>query len=65
MFHYLVMKTEKDLNIGQLFREFRDWREAQPHEVFHALTRLRARLGTMNLKTAVGRFTFDENRAFS
>jgi Protein of unknown function DUF262 len=25
IFHYLVMKTERELNIGQLFREFRDW----------------------------------------
>lgn len=25
IYHYLGMKTERDLNIGQLFREFRDW----------------------------------------
>lgn len=29
LFHYLVMQTERDLNIGQLFREFRDWRADQ------------------------------------
>ncbi len=26
LFHYLVMQTEHDLNIGQLFSAFRDWR---------------------------------------
>jgi hypothetical protein len=30
LFHYLVMQTEHDLNIGQLFREFRDWRSNHP-----------------------------------
>jgi uncharacterized protein with ParB-like and HNH nuclease domain len=29
MFHYLTMHTEQELNIGQLFREFRDWRARQ------------------------------------
>jgi Protein of unknown function DUF262/Protein of unknown function (DUF1524) len=33
MFHYLVMKTERELNIGQLFREFRDWRDEHPQSV--------------------------------
>lgn len=28
LFHYLVMKRERELNIGQLFREFKEWREA-------------------------------------
>ena len=30
IFHYLVMKTERDLNIGQLFREFRTWCDEDP-----------------------------------
>jgi uncharacterized protein with ParB-like and HNH nuclease domain len=29
LFHYLVMKRERELNIGQLFREFKEWREAE------------------------------------
>ena len=29
LFHYLVMKRERELNIGQLFREFKEWRDAQ------------------------------------
>lgn len=33
MFHYLVMKTERDLNIGQIFREFRDWCDEHPQSV--------------------------------
>ncbi|WP_243375066.1 DUF262 domain-containing protein [Microvirga solisilvae] len=33
LFHYLVIQTERDLNIGQLFREFRDWREVNPNGV--------------------------------
>jgi uncharacterized protein with ParB-like and HNH nuclease domain len=38
MYHYLVMNTERELNIGQLFREFRDWRDkrSQPLEAFLA-----------------------------
>lgn len=38
MFHYLAMKTERELNIGQLFREFRDWFDSttQPVETFLA-----------------------------
>lgn len=27
IFHYLTMHTENDIRIGQLFKEFRDWRE--------------------------------------
>ena len=27
LFHYLVMKTEADFTIGNLFREFREWRD--------------------------------------
>jgi uncharacterized protein with ParB-like and HNH nuclease domain len=26
LFHYLTLKTERELNIGQLFKEFREWR---------------------------------------
>jgi uncharacterized protein with ParB-like and HNH nuclease domain len=26
IFHYLIMQTESDIRIGQLFKEFRDWR---------------------------------------
>lgn len=43
MFHYLTMKTagEKDdadtLNIGQLFREFRDWQDHKPQSVIDFL----------------------------
>lgn len=33
MYHYLVMKTERELNIGQLFREFRDWCDEHPQSV--------------------------------
>ncbi len=29
IFHYLTMKTESDLNIGRLYREFRDWYSVQ------------------------------------
>nr|WP_246379765.1 DUF262 domain-containing protein [Gluconacetobacter johannae] len=27
IFHYLTMQTENDIRIGQLFKEFRDWRD--------------------------------------
>lgn len=30
LFHYLVMHADHDLSIGQLFREFRDWRDREP-----------------------------------
>lgn len=30
IFHYLTMKTEDDIRIGQLFKEFRDWRDDNP-----------------------------------
>lgn len=33
LFHYLTMKTERDLNIGQLFGEFRDWRDSHPQKI--------------------------------
>ncbi len=42
MFHYLAMKTERDLNIGQLYREFRDWRDETPEPVQTFLADLRA-----------------------
>ncbi len=28
IFHYLVLKTKSELNIGRLFREFREWRNS-------------------------------------
>jgi len=36
IFHFLVMQTGRDLAIGQIFQEFRDWREASeaPLEAF-------------------------------
>jgi hypothetical protein len=37
LFHYLVMQTERDLNIGQLFREFRDWRDDHPGPIENLL----------------------------
>lgn len=33
IFHYLVMKTERDLNIGRLFREFRAWFDENPQPI--------------------------------
>jgi hypothetical protein len=42
MFHYLAMKTERELNIGQLFREFRDWSGASPQPVETLLADLRS-----------------------
>ena len=33
LFHYLVMQTEADFTIGSLFREFRDWRDAQTSSI--------------------------------
>jgi hypothetical protein len=30
IFHYLTVKTEEDIRIGQLFKEFRDWRDDNP-----------------------------------
>ena len=46
IFHYLVMKTERDLNIGQLFREFRTWRDDNPQAVETFLADLKARSET-------------------
>jgi hypothetical protein len=42
IFHYLVMKTGRDLLIGQLFREFRDWRDEGPTPLEELLRDLRA-----------------------
>jgi hypothetical protein len=42
IFHYLVMKTERDLNIGQLFREFKDWCDEHPQPVESFLSDLKA-----------------------
>lgn len=42
IFHYLVMKTGRDLLIGQLFREFRDWRDEEPQALEMLLKDLKA-----------------------
>jgi len=41
LFHYLVMQTEHDLNIGQLFSEFRDWRSGAGETIEGLLRDLR------------------------
>lgn len=33
IYHYLTMKSERDIRIGQLFEEFRSWWNAEPREV--------------------------------
>lgn len=45
LFHYLTMKTERDLNIGQLFGEFRDWRDSHPQKIEALLADLKAYSG--------------------
>ncbi|MCA9473898.1 MAG: DUF262 domain-containing protein [Nitrospira sp.] len=40
IFHYLVMKTEDDLAIGRLFREFKDWRDQQSSSIEQFLQEL-------------------------
>ena len=42
LFHYLTMKTERDLNIGQLFGEFRDWRDTHPQKIEELLGDLKS-----------------------
>lgn len=42
LFHYLTMQTERDLNIGQLFGEFRDWRDSHPQSIELLLADLKA-----------------------
>ena len=42
IFHYLVMKTEADLSIGRLFREFKDWRDTQTSTVQEFLAELKS-----------------------
>jgi hypothetical protein len=42
LFHYLVMQTERDLSIGQLFREFREWRAVNPGRIEALLADLKA-----------------------
>jgi hypothetical protein len=42
LFHYLVMKTEGELNIGQLFREFRDWRSTHQGSIEALLADIKA-----------------------
>ncbi|MCB1512315.1 MAG: DUF262 domain-containing protein, partial [Hyphomicrobiaceae bacterium] len=41
IFHYLVMKTEADLAIGRLFREFKDWRDEQSSSIEEFLSELK------------------------
>jgi Protein of unknown function DUF262/Protein of unknown function (DUF1524) len=41
IFHYLTMKTEQELNIGELFRAFKDWREKNPTPLTDFLQDLR------------------------
>ena len=41
IFHYLVLKTETDLNIGRLFREFREWRGSNPTSAEEFLAELK------------------------
>lgn len=40
IFHYLVLKTKSDLNIGRLFREFREWRNGHETTAEEFLTEL-------------------------
>src|SRR3546814_19003972 len=40
LFHYLVMQTGRDLLIGQLFREFRDWHAESQMSIEALLTDL-------------------------
>lgn len=42
LFHYLTMHTERDLNIGQLFGESRDWRDTHPQKIEALLGDLKA-----------------------
>lgn len=41
LFHYLVMQTEHDLNIGQLFSEFRSWQADHPSSTQELLADLK------------------------
>ena len=41
MFHYLVMKTEREFNIRDLYREFRNWRDAKPTSTLDFLADLK------------------------
>lgn len=49
LFHYLTMKTERDLNIGQLFGEFRDWRDSHPQKIEELLADLKAYSGVFQV----------------
>ena len=42
LFHYLVMKTEQEFSIGQLFKQFRDWHQEAGMSVEALLCDLRA-----------------------
>lgn len=41
IFHYLVLKTESDLNIGRLYREFREWSDKNPTTAEEFLSELK------------------------
>lgn len=41
IYHYLALKTESDLNIGRLFREFREWRDDNPTTAEEFLSELK------------------------
>lgn len=47
IFHYLTLHTERELNIGQLFKEFREWHEGGDGNIEKLLA---------DLKTQSGRF---------
>src|SRR5207344_2931409 len=39
--HYLTYRTEDEVNIGHLFKEFREWWESEPRSVDDELAALR------------------------
>ncbi len=42
LFHYLTLKTDRELNIGQLFKEFREWHEEGDDSIETFLADLKA-----------------------
>ena len=62
IFHYLTMRSEKDIRIGHLFREFRDWHAEKQASNEELLADLRAmskhfrRIIEPDSDTALGRF---------
>jgi uncharacterized protein with ParB-like and HNH nuclease domain len=45
LFHYLILHTERELNIGQLFKEFREWHERGDGNIEKLLADLRTQSG--------------------